>query len=178
MWGNTLFFLVIWIFAGLLFAFYFSSFMRFLKGKIQLQLTKKMYHYGDKLEWTFTLKAKQDIQWKDVKVYLKAYKKQSRYGPKWEKNTRQIELLNISQDVESWVLYKAGNKYDYDINLVIPEIKQIFPDGIDTVEWKRSKALSRHTPVRSKRGKYTWEVRVKLESESVKLTSSRYIFVS
>ncbi len=178
MWNNSLLFLVIWICLGLVFAFYFSSFMRFLKWKLQLKLTKKVYKYGEKLEWTFTLKTKQDIQGKDLKIYLKAYKKQSKYGPKWEKATRQVELLNISQDVESWVLYKAGTKRSYDIDLKIPEMNELFPEWSDIASSKLPKKLSRHTPVRTKRGQYTWEVRVKLEWESVKLSSSRYIFVS
>ncbi len=179
MWNDIVLYLCIWILAGLFVAVYYSSFKRRLHGKIQLKLTKKIYNYWDDIEWSFTLHTKRDIAWKDLKVYLTAHQRQSRYTPTGAKNTRQVEFARIVQDVEWGVNYNAGQRKNYKINIKIPELDDLFSEeNLPKPGKGKLKKLARHTLIRSKRHNYSWEVRVKLQGESVKLSSSRYIFVS
>ena len=178
MWNELLFYTLVWICIGFFLAFFLPSFMRFLTGKVQLKLSKKIYTYGDKLEWIFTVYAKKEIQWESLRVYLKAYQKQSWYGPKWEKSTRQVELFHMTQEIESWITYKPGTKTDYNIDLQIPWFDELFPESEASEGSKKSSKPSRYTILRSKRNTIAWEVRVKLEWQKKHLSSSRYIFVS
>lgn len=176
--NNLLFYTLIWILIWFSVALFLPVLMRSLTGRVQLKLSKKIYTYGDKLEWTFSVHAKKTIQWESLKLYLKAYQKESWYGPKWEKSTRQVELFHLTKEIESWITYKSGTKKEYEIDVQIPTFDELFPDSGAPESSKKLWKLSRYTILRSKRNAITWEVRVKLEGQKTHLSSSRYIFVS
>lgn len=176
---NIILYLFLGIIAWVFSAIFLTAFAKFLKGKIRIKLLKKTYNYGEEIKWTFTLHSKKTIMWEDLSIHLIGYVQETSYSSKWQRNTRQVEFARFSQNVESATQYVAGMKRDYDINVKIPNIEEIFsqdqiPDLWDGMLGK----LAKYALTTSKKKNYTWEVRVNLEAKWLDISSNKQIFIS
>jgi len=176
---NIILYLFLWIIAWVFAAIISTLILKFLKWKITIKLPKKTYNFWEEIKGIFTLYAKKGIKWQDLSIHLIWYRKETTYSSKWQRHTRQVEFTRFSQNIEAGTYYDPGMRRDYEINVKIPELNEIFweeqiPDLWDGMLWK----LAKYAISKSKNQSYSWEVRVDLEAEWLDLSSNKQIFIT
>ncbi len=151
---------------------------KYMKGNIKIRLSTRNFYYGEMIQGTFTLFAKKQITGHELVVHLIWYKKETSYS-KWKKNTRNVEFFRVTQSIESGVVYESWLRRDYDFQLDIPSVGEVFGDQSVPDLWKSVFGkLARYSLKHMTNSNYTWQVRVDLEAEWLDLSGKRDIFVT
>jgi len=154
---------------------------KYLKGELKIKIPKRTYNFWEQISWYFTLHAKKTIHGDDLSVHLVGYKRENSYGKDGKKNTRRVEVARFSQIIESWVVYDAGLRRDYDFKIIIPSQQSIIKDpNIDIDEflwdstfWKIAKYALKHIP----KTQVSWQIQVDLEAKGLDIHGKKDIFI-
>jgi len=130
MFDNLALFLFLGLFLGIIWWILFVILGKYLKGEIKIKIPKRSYNFWETLHGVFTLHAKKTINGDDLSVHLVGYKRDNSYDKDGRKHTRRVEIARFSQTIESWKIYDAWLKKDYDFTIVLEAT------GLD-IHWKK-----------------------------------------
>lgn len=152
---------------------------KFLKGKIDVSLPKRAYNFGEKIEGSFRLHAKKEIDCESLTAHLVWYRRVTSYGKDGKKNTRREVFTRFSQDIAGSIKMIAGERKQYNISIQIPSYDDVFwkkkdIDLGDSTLWK----LASHALNNTKRNQLTWQVQIDLEASGLDIHGKKDVFVT
>ncbi len=168
--------IIVIILAGIIWYFL----MKFLKGKLKLNLNKTSFQSPEKITWTLDLEAKRNIEWNRLFVALVQYEKVRKRDSNGKTTVHTHEIWRFEIDLEQAKEFSAWFKNTYTFEIPFPSDQNQNTNNIwnneilnNVVKWIN---LFSWNSLWSRT--IEWKIEARLDAKGIDLTDSKRVYLN
>jgi hypothetical protein len=166
--------IIIWIIVIILIIIVWYFVMKFLKGKLKLNLNKTSFQSSEKITWILDLEVKKNISGHRLFVALVEREKTKTTNSQGKKTTRTQEIRRFEIDLEHEKEFSAWFKKAYQFEIPFPSNQEKENNWIanSVIQWIGLLTWN------NSRKTIQWYLEARLDAKGIDLTDSKRIYLN